>query len=73
MLENKIHRDDQDIAELQEDLQRFEKKHAMSSADFFAKFQKGSLGDETDFIEWASLYQMRQNLLAKKEELAGGK
>ncbi len=73
MLEYKIQQYDQDIAVLQEDLREFEKRYAMTSAEFFAKFQKGSLGDEMDFIEWAALYQMRQNLFEKKEELAGTK
>lgn len=73
MLDYKIQQYDQDIAALEEDLREFEKKYAMTSADFFAKFQKGGLSDETDFIEWAALYQMRQNLLGKKEELASVK
>lgn len=73
MLEYKIQQYDQDIAVLQEDLQKFEKRYAMTSAEFFEKFQKGSLGDEMDFIEWAALYQMHQNLFDKKEELSGAK
>lgn len=73
MLEYKIQQYDQDIATRQEDLRELEKKYAMTSAEFFANFQKGSLGDEADIVEWASLYQMCQNLLAKKEELAGAK
>ena len=73
MLEYKIQQYDQDIAELEGELLVFEQKYAMTSAEFFAKFQKGSMGDEADFIEWASLHQMRQNLLGKKEELASAK
>lgn len=73
MLEYKIQQYDQNLAVLQEDLRAFEKKYAMTSAEFFAKFQKGGIGDEMDFIEWAALYQMRQKLFEKKEALAGEK
>ncbi|MGH7597629.1 MAG: hypothetical protein ACREOI_14845 [bacterium] len=73
MLDYKIQQYDKDIAALQEDLCVFEKKYAMTSAEFFSKFQKGGLGDEMDFIEWSALYQMRQNLLEKKEELTSAK
>jgi hypothetical protein len=62
MLEYKIQQFDQDIVELEGDLREFEKTYAMSSSEFFAKFQKGILGDDMDFVEWASLYQMRQNV-----------
>jgi len=73
MLDYKIQQYDKDVAALQDDLRVFEKKHAMTSAEFFSKFQKGGIGDEMDFIEWAALYRMRQNLLEKKEVLAGAK
>jgi len=70
MLDFKIQQYEGDLAVLQEDLRAFENEYAMTSAEFFAKFQKGGGGDEMDFIEWAALYQMRQNLLEKKETLA---
>jgi len=56
MLDYKIQQYDQEAAALQEDLRVFEKKYAMTSSEFFVKFQNGSLGDEMDFIEWAALY-----------------
>ena len=31
------------------------------------------MGDDMDFIEWASIYQMYQQLLGKKDELKGKK
>jgi len=71
MVEYKIQQYDENIAALQHDLQVFEKTYAMTSAEFFAQFKNGSLGDEMDFIEWAALYEMRQNLFDKKKELAG--
>lgn len=73
MLDYKIQQYERDLAGLQEDLRAFENEYAMTSAEFYAKFQKGDRGDEMDFVEWAALYQMRQNLLEKKEALAGAK
>jgi hypothetical protein len=36
----------------------FEKTHGMDSEVFYAKFQNGELGDDADFIEWASTIEM---------------
>jgi hypothetical protein len=41
----------------------------MDSSDFFKKYTEGNLGDDLDFVEWSSLYQIRQRLFDKKVEL----
>ena len=48
----------QKAAELQTDLQQFETQYEMSSAEFYQKFRAGELGDDIDFVEWSSFYQM---------------
>lgn len=48
----------QQAAELQTDLQQFETQYEMSSAEFYQKFRAGELGDDIDFVEWSSFYQM---------------
>ena len=48
----------QQAAELQTDLQQFETQYEMSSAEFYQKFRAGELGDNIDFVEWSSFYQM---------------
>jgi hypothetical protein len=49
-----------------EDIQRvmadYERQYAMKSVEFFAKFDAGQLGDQMDFVEWASLTQMAEHL-----------
>ena len=30
----------------------------MSSAEFYQKFRAGELGDDINFVEWSSFYQM---------------
>ena len=46
-----------DLLELANNLWKFEQKHQMSSADFYEKFQTGSLEDELQHsIEWVATY-----------------
>jgi len=35
----------------------YEQRYRMSSAEFFAQYQEGKLGDSADFVEWAGDYQ----------------
>ncbi len=54
------------LAALIRSLVIFEQRHHMSSADFYARYQRGEMGDEADFVEWAGDYQ---HYLQLKEEL----
>jgi hypothetical protein len=47
-------------------LVEYERRHGMTSADFYARYQSGELGDAAEFIEWAGDYQ---HYLELKEEL----
>ena len=69
MLNYKIQQYDKEIRKLDRELRKFERAHHRESSDFFRDFMEGKLGDEMDFVEWSSLYQMRQRLLEKKAEL----
>lgn len=66
MLEYQTHKYDDDIKRLDRELKRFERKYKKDSSIFFDEFKKGKLGDEMDFIEWASLLQMHKRLINKK-------
>ena len=48
----------QQAAELETDLQQFETQYQMPSPEFYQKFRAGELGDDIDFVEWSSFYQM---------------
>jgi hypothetical protein len=53
-------------------LSDFEKRYQLSTADFFAKYQKGEMGDGADIIDWAGEYKMLLKLeddLKKLEEI----
>jgi len=71
MLNYKIEQYEVEIRRLGKELRKFERVHKMNSSDFFRDFMEGKLDDDLDFVEWSSLYQMRQRLLEKKAELEG--
>lgn len=66
-----IARAQKDFDLLGNDLAEFEERFGMKSADFFAQFERGELGDDMDFIEWASLYQMREGVGERLKLLLG--
>lgn len=53
----------------QADLQNFEVRYGMPSAEFYRKFELGELGDAMDFFEWAGLFELQQDLLEKIRRL----
>jgi hypothetical protein len=52
----------QRLGQLESDLAEFEKQYGLSSAEFYHRFQAGQTDDRMDYVEWASLVQMRDNL-----------
>lgn len=50
------------LTQLQKDLDGFERQYGLSSHDFYRQFQAGETDDRMDFVEWAALFQMAQNL-----------
>ena len=71
MLAYKVQKYKEQIKRLDKALRKFERTYEKESAVFFEEFVEGSLGDEMDFVEWSSLYQIRNSLLEKKNELKG--
>src|SRR5262252_1845648 len=59
------------LRQLQADLREFEQKYQRSSAEFYQQFQAGQTSDALDYVEWASLIQMADNL-TKRLRLLGG-
>ena len=47
----------------------YEAQYQMTSEEFYARFRKGELGDEMDFVEWSVFYEMYQALLERIEML----
>ncbi len=44
--------------DIRQELKALEERYGMASAVFFERFNRGELGDEPDFLMWASLYDM---------------
>jgi uncharacterized protein YukE len=58
------------LRQLQADLREFEQKYQRSSAEFYQQFQAGQTSDAMDYVEWASLIQMADNI-TKRLRLLG--
>ena len=54
------------LAALVRSLVVYEQRHKMASADFYARYEGGELGDSAEFVEWAGDYR---HYLQLKEEL----
>ncbi len=50
-----------DIEDLRADLLRFETRFGMESEEFYNRFEAGEMGDDGDYIEWASFFDMYRN------------
>ena len=59
------------LRQLQIDLTEFEQKYHLSSTEFYRQFQAGHTGDDMDYVEWASLIQMAENLKKRLRLLTG--
>lgn len=53
------------LSQLQSDLVEFEQRYALSSGEFYRRYQAGQTDDRMDYVEWASLVQMRDTLQAR--------
>lgn len=50
-----------DVEELHAHLLKLEERFGIASEEFYARFEAGEMGDDADFIEWASFFDMYQN------------
>lgn len=67
----KIEALEKDLADIKRKLLKFERKYKMESSNFIKKFENGQLGDETDFMEWASLLDMAERIESRLEKIKG--
>jgi hypothetical protein len=59
------------LLQLLADLAEFEQRFGLSSDDFCARFKSGQTDDRMDYVDWASLVQMRDNLQKRLQLLEG--
>lgn len=46
---------------LMQELREFEENYGLKSADFYARYEKGEMGDDIDFMEWSATVEMLAN------------
>jgi hypothetical protein len=61
----------QQLSELQDDLAEIEERYGLASDEFYRRYQTGQTDDRMDYVEWASLVQMRDNLQERLRILSG--
>ena len=59
-----------EILNIQLDLRAFEKKYKLSTEEFYKKFNNAELGDDTDYMIWAGIYEMFKRSEKKLEDLS---
>ncbi len=59
------------LSQLQRDMAQFEQRYALSSTEFYRRYQTGQTDDRMDYVEWASLVQMTRNLEERLRLLTG--
>ncbi|MCB0163788.1 MAG: hypothetical protein KDI79_06155 [Anaerolineae bacterium] len=58
-----------DYFQVVKDLTQFELRYNLDSKDFYTRFQQGALGDDIDFMRWATKYEIHQQMKAEMEDL----
>ena len=58
-----------DLIDLTREMVHLEIKYKMSSEEFFAKFEKGEMGDKMEIMIWAGNFRMYQRLKKKLEKI----
>jgi hypothetical protein len=49
--------------ELRVELDDFEQRYGLASAEFYIKFEHGELGDNIDFIDWSGAWRVYKTVL----------
>ncbi len=71
MMTAEINALEMDLTTTTADLRAFEQQYQLSTADFFHQWQAGQTNDRLDYVEWAALAQMADNLRQRVQLLKG--
>jgi hypothetical protein len=50
------------LTRLQQQLVAFEGQYGRSTPELYERFERGELGDDTDYVEWSATWEMVQQL-----------
>ncbi|HHS96829.1 MAG TPA: hypothetical protein ENK08_02870 [Chloroflexi bacterium] len=71
MLERERQRLLRQQARLEAQIADFEARYGWNSEEFYHRFERGELGDDTDFVEWSATIEMLRDL-QRTIDLLGG-
>ena len=60
-----------DFEELSERLRELERKHGLSTIEFYRRYRGGELGDGEEMMLWAGLYHLYLTLLPVRQFMIG--
>ncbi len=49
--------------QLRAELEHFEQLYGTDSSEFYAKFERGEMGDDIDFVDWSGAWRVYQTIL----------
>lgn len=50
-------------------LAQMESRHKIGSEEFYTRFQRGEMGDNVEYIRWATKYEIYQQMKAEMEHV----
>lgn len=59
ILEREINKLEMKIADFSNQIRQWEETYQINSTSFIEKFESGQMGDNMDFVEWASTLEMK--------------
>ena len=65
LLSTEVERAHAERRDLEARLADYEKRHQLSSEEFYHRFRAGELGDGIGFVEWSVFYEMHQAILER--------
>ncbi len=58
-----------EIARMQSELNKYEKKYNLRTKEFYLQFEKGKLNDGKDFMIWSGIYELQMDSKNKLNEI----
>ncbi len=60
------------LERLKQQIVAFEEQYGWTTPEFYPRFERGELGDDMDFIEWAATWEMIQNFIQAEAQTNNG-
>jgi hypothetical protein len=57
------------LARYNQELEQFEQRFGIASAQLYQQFQQGDAGDAIEYFEWTGVYELKRDLLQKIQKL----